>query len=118
LRSVADGTSGDTSVTGTVELTEEAAKPGMAQARSLSTSSSGNTVKSAAQAPAKSTAPVSTKPQPPSATFGRAIIVAPSTVPGGCQTPDPYAKNGGIGICVNGEWLALLKGKPKRGGSF
>ena len=32
----------------------------------------------------------------------------------GCTTPDPFAARGGVGICVNGEWLALVQ--PKRGG--
>lgn len=39
---------------------------------------------------------------------------APTTTKGGCTTPDPYAARGGVGLCVNGEWLQLVK--PKRGG--
>jgi hypothetical protein len=34
-------------------------------------------------------------------------------IPGGCTGPDPFKKIGGVGLCVNGEWLALWKPKKK-----
>jgi len=34
-------------------------------------------------------------------------------IPGGCTGPDPFRKIGGVGLCVNGEWLALWKPKKK-----
>jgi hypothetical protein len=45
---------------------------------------------------------------------GRSTVSAPSgTSSGGCTGPDPFKKIGGVGLCVNGEWLALWKPKKK-----
>jgi hypothetical protein len=64
-----------------------------------------------------STTKSSNKAQAPAgASGGTAVIVNLPPVPGGCTTPDPFAKNGGVGLCVQGEWLLLWKPTAKKRG--
>jgi hypothetical protein len=54
--------------------------------------------------------------QTPSRTGQVSGTVSGVTAPGGCTTPDPFQKNGGLGLCVNGEWLPLWRSSKKSGG--
>jgi hypothetical protein len=53
-----------------------------------------------------------TTKQTTSATAPAGVVVQGSV--NGCTGPDPFRRIGGVGLCVNGEWLALWTPKGKK----
>jgi hypothetical protein len=62
-------------------------------------------------------APVTSASSAPSVSGSSSVTSAPAAAPkstaASCSKPDPYAAKGGIGLCVNGDWVLLWK--PSKG---
>ena len=70
---------------------------------------------SSAQSPAAPRTSSSSSAASAPATSGHSSVTfAKPKASSSCSTPDPYAAKGGVGMCVNGEWVLLFKaGKGK-----
>jgi hypothetical protein len=104
IAAVGSDSTGESGSSGTsTTLVSPPTQQAVSRATSTATNTGSTAKKSGAPSGAKQTTSGTTTPAPGGVILG--------TIPGGCTTPDPFKKLGGVGLCVDGEWLALWKPK-------